>query len=90
MDPNEKLFKGVGSRYYLAPEILKKQVYDDKVDVWSATIVVYILLTGDMPFPGNTVKEVANMIKEKDLKREFSRMRFMSKEAKDFLLAGIN
>mgnify|MGYP003328626391 CR=1 FL=1 len=38
-----KLNKGVGSRYYIAPEILKKHSYDEKIDVWSATVVVYIL-----------------------------------------------
>lgn len=59
LEPGQKLTKGVGSRYYIAPEILKKQPYDTKIDVWSATVVVYILLCGDMPYPGKTVKEVA-------------------------------
>lgn len=57
------LTKGVGSRYYIAPEILQKHDYDFKIDVWSATIVIYILLCGDMPYPGNNVKEVAQSIK---------------------------
>lgn len=35
--------------YYQAPEILNQQMYDAKIDVWSACVVLYILLTGDMP-----------------------------------------
>lgn len=38
--------------YYQAPEIIKKEAYDSKIDVWSACIVIYILLTGDRPLYG--------------------------------------
>lgn len=75
-----KFKQGVGSRYYIAPEILVKKPYDQKVDVWSASIVVYILLTGEMPYPGKDIKEVANMIKKKDLKKDLSE-RQLSKKA---------
>ena len=53
--PNEKLNHGVGSRFYIAPEILAKRSYDEKVDVWSATIVTYILLIGKIPYPGKNI-----------------------------------
>jgi serine/threonine protein kinase len=36
----------------MAPEILKKQKYDHKVDVWSIGIVSYQLLFGFPPFTG--------------------------------------
>jgi calcium-dependent protein kinase len=84
-----KLNKGVGSRYYIAPEILKKHAYDEKIDVWSATVVVYILLIGDMPYPGKNVKEVAQMIQRKDLEKDLSKLKFLSREAQDFLKAGM-
>lgn len=42
-----------------------------------------------MPYPGNNVKEVADNIKEKDLKRDLSKMKYLSSDAKDFLLAGM-
>lgn len=57
--------------------------------MWSATVVIYILLCGDMPYPGNNVKEVADNIKEKDLKKDLSKMKYLSSDAKDFLLAGM-
>lgn len=36
----------------MAPEIVKSEMYNDKVDVWSATIVIYTLLNEELPFYG--------------------------------------
>ena len=35
-----------------APEIVNNESYNDKVDVWSASIVIYALLCEELPFFG--------------------------------------
>ncbi|CAD8135671.1 unnamed protein product [Paramecium pentaurelia] len=55
---SELLIKRCGTPGYVAPEILDDQKYNEKVDVFSAGIILYILLTGQAPFYGNSLDDV--------------------------------
>ena len=47
-----------GSPGYVAPEILRGKKYDSKVDVFSAGVVLFIVLSGTSPFQGEDPQEV--------------------------------
>ncbi len=49
---NDKMKTQLGSPLYMAPELLKGQEYNYKVDIWSLGVVVYELLHGHCPFQG--------------------------------------
>lgn len=58
---NKNLKVKVGTPYYIAPEVLKKE-YNQKCDIWSLGVIMYILLCGKAPFEGRTTDEIFQKI----------------------------
>lgn len=56
----------VGSPAYVAPEILVGD-YSEKVDIWSAGILLHALLVGFLPFQGGSLENVFEAIKKYNL-----------------------
>ncbi len=53
LEKGEKALLNVGTPLYMAPEILKRQNYDSKVDTWALGVLAYVMLAdGDFPFTG--------------------------------------
>jgi serine/threonine protein kinase len=44
----------LGTPYYMAPEIFNSNRYDEKSDMWSVGVIMFVMLTGRPPFYGNT------------------------------------
>lgn len=59
--PNCKLTGIFGSPYYLAPEVLKG-TYNEKIDIWSCGITLYVLLTGKAPYLARDPKTIKQTI----------------------------
>lgn len=56
----------MGTSYYIAPEVLAQE-YDERCDVWSIGVLMYILLSGKAPFDGENDEEILDKIKKGEL-----------------------
>ena len=82
--PNRKLGSKVGSAYYVAPEVIKG-LYTEKCDIWSAGVILYIILSGDPPFNGSTDNDIYNKILKMKFKFPDEKWINISNEAKDLI-----
>lgn len=79
----------VGSPIFMPPEIIQKKNYDSKVDIWSAGVVTYFILTGKPPFievNSQTTKSMTyHSILHCQLNLNGSDFEHLSPDLKDFL-----
>ncbi|XP_059318068.1 calcium-dependent protein kinase 29-like [Lycium ferocissimum] len=80
-----KVYKDiVGSAYYVAPQVLQRN-YGKEIDVWSAGVILYILLSGFPPFWAETEEGIFEEIRKGKLDLESSPWPSISASAKDLL-----
>ena len=79
------LLKGLlGTAYYVAPEVLSG-TYDEKCDMWSCGVIIFILLSGYPPFDGNNEQEILAKVKEGNFSFGESIWNSISSESKDLI-----
>lgn len=85
--PGQSLNGTVGSPFYIAPEVLAGG-YNKAADVWSAGVILYILLSGIPPFWGKTKSRIFDAVRSEELRFPSEHWDLISASAKA-LIAGM-
>ncbi|XP_058101662.1 phosphoenolpyruvate carboxylase kinase 1 [Magnolia sinica] len=75
----------VGTPYYVAPEVISGRDYNEKIDVWSAGVILYIMLAGIPPFYGDSAAEIFEAVLRANLRFPTRIFRAVSSSAKDLI-----
>uniref|UniRef100_A0A8C9W0T4 Ribosomal protein S6 kinase n=1 Tax=Scleropages formosus TaxID=113540 RepID=A0A8C9W0T4_SCLFO len=78
--------------HYAAPEVLKYDGYDESCDLWSLGVILYTMLSGQVPFQSQekslthtSAEEIMRKIKQGDFSFEGEAWRNVSQQAKDLI-----
>ena len=61
LEENQTFESIEGTPLYMAPEVLARN-YNEKCDIWSCGVLLYILLSGIVPFEGNTKEKILSNV----------------------------
>jgi calcium-dependent protein kinase len=82
--PKEKMKKFIGTSYYIAPEVIDKN-YDEKCDIWSLGVILYIMLCGLPPFYSRNDFELYEKIRKTPVSFAGKVWKNVSEEAKTLI-----
>lgn len=80
----EKMDQKYGTPYYIAPEVLNNN-YDEKCDLWSIGVILYILLCGYPPFNGANDDQIIKRVKQGKYRTDDEEWTNISPEAIDLV-----
>ncbi len=76
----------LGTKGYLAPEMLKRDAYDKSVDMWALGVIAFVLLCGCLPFDDDGSRISSDSAARKKFTLRFPRWSSnLSNSAKDLL-----
>ena len=84
-DGDNNTMKGtVGTTFYMAPEVINGK-YDEKCDIWSCGVILYIMLCGKPPFYSSDEEELKEKICSMQYDLNYKQFLNVSQDALDLL-----
>jgi len=81
---NNEMKNTVGTIYYMSPEVLKGK-YDQFCDIWSCGVILYLMLSGKLPFNGKNDDEIFDKILEMKVEFPEKEWKNIDKDAIDLI-----
>ncbi|KAJ3270134.1 Map microtubule affinity-regulating kinase [Terramyces sp. JEL0728] len=81
-NPGERLKTFCGTPTHAAPEMVTGQKYNGaKIDIWAMGVILYVMVTGILPFQGSSIKELFTNIS----KANYATPYYLSSDLKELL-----
>ena len=75
----------LGTADFKSPELYNREIYNEKVDIWSIGVITYMLLTGKRLFPAKDNNHLKKLVRKADINFSEGKFIMMSNEAVNFL-----
>lgn len=84
---NEEVRDSYGTLVFSSPEIVKREPYDTRVDVWSLGVMIFYIITGNLPFDDdqNNLKRIVSNIINKEIFFYSGRWNTVSRDCIDLI-----
>jgi calcium-dependent protein kinase len=84
-DGRKRLKTIAGTPYYMSPEMVNNDLYNNKVDIWSLGVMLYVFISGYMPFSSKKRHVLFNQIKKGEYHMDHEEFTYASDEVKDLI-----
>ena len=74
----------IGSNYYIAPEVIEEN-YNEKCDIWSAGVILYMLIAKKPPFDGKDKEVIYDKILDEEYNKHSRKLLDFSDEVRDLI-----
>lgn len=70
---------------FSAPEVINNLFFDSSCDLWSCGVIMYLLLSGKLPFYGKNENDIKNRVVQGEYSLKIPGLSTVSEEARDLL-----
>lgn len=74
----------VGTALYMSPQVLSG-TYDQRCDVWAAGVILYLMISGTLPFNAETDAEVQELVKQMQFTYDLPQLDDMTEKSKQLI-----